>query len=60
MSSSVTPGHLCGNLASVAGAPSDYLSANGVPARVVNVPGTAPSYELYGTAHLQRTLQSDG
>ncbi|HET7667621.1 MAG TPA: hypothetical protein VFK56_16450, partial [Mycobacterium sp.] len=41
----------------------DYLPDNGVPARftvhVVDVPDTAASYEFYGTALLQRTLQRE-
>jgi hypothetical protein len=38
-----------------------HLADNGVPARftvhVVDIPDTAASYEFYGTALLQRSLQ---
>lgn len=41
-----------------------HLPDNGVPARftvhVVDVPDTAASYEFYGTALLQRSLERDG
>jgi hypothetical protein len=41
-----------------------HLPDNGVPARftvhVVDVPDTAASYEFYGTALLQRSLQEQG
>ena len=41
-----------------------HLPDNGVPARftvhVVDVPDTAASYEFYGTALLQRSLQGQG